>query len=109
MSEEKKLPSIGRMAVNYAKAKGRQIKKKFKGEELLVEEDEYEDRLMICRMCWDHYMLDDNGEERCNHPSCGCFLEEKAKYVTEACPLSKWPGQKELEEFEDGEEEEQEE
>jgi len=53
---------------------------------LMVEENEYEDRMAVCREC-DSY---DAKEHRCNE--CGCFLSVKGRLLAVYCPLYKWPG-----------------
>lgn len=47
-----------------------------------VSDEEYEDRLKICKTC-DRY-----NDGRCLE--CGCYLSIKARMSTEKCPLDKW-------------------
>ena len=49
-----------------------------------VSDEVYEKRLNICRSC-EHF---DAQLTKCNH--CGCLLNIKARWPTEACPIKKW-------------------
>jgi hypothetical protein len=42
-------------------------------------------RLDICNSC------DIRDDITCTHPDCGCNLTRKALWMTEDCPLEKWP------------------
>ena len=49
-----------------------------------VSDDVFKERMDICRGC-EHFNAE---SERCNN--CGCFLNIKATWNSEKCPLSKW-------------------
>jgi len=79
---EPKLPSKVRMVKNFAKAAAKHI-----GDGLRkVSIQEYQDRLDICNPC--NMRL----KNRCTHESCGCFIDKKAWWASEECPLDKWFG-----------------
>lgn len=44
-------------------------------------------RLAICQACSDWFRPSD---QRCAHPSCGCFLREKTTWRAQRCPAGKW-------------------
>jgi hypothetical protein len=51
-----------------------------------VSEGEFEERLGVCRACeWC-----DTVQMVCRHAACGCFLNVKASWSSEQCPLGKW-------------------
>ena len=50
----------------------------------IVPEDTYDERIAICKAC-DKYAKNDH---RCM--ACGCFLNAKARFGHESCPLDKW-------------------
>jgi len=71
--------------------------------EIIVEDEEFLDRMDICIEC----PRFDPGPIRC--AECGCFLEVKGRSAAMCCPLYKWPGDYEkvlLMEDPNGEEEE---
>ncbi len=49
-----------------------------------VEDAEVARRLAICQAC--EYLI--AGERRCS--KCGCFVEVKARFRTQACPQGRW-------------------
>jgi len=55
-----------------------------------VPDDVYETRLTECRRC----ELCDLQHMVCLQPKCGCFLNVKARWASEACPLGKWKSTK---------------
>jgi hypothetical protein len=55
------------------------------GEGLLISEEVATERIKICHLCEEF----DAMQNRCKN--CGCFLPPKVKFVTEKCPLGKWP------------------
>jgi len=96
MSNE--LPSKPRMLWNYLKAQGRLARHLLlSDEEVIIPEEEQEERLNICYDC-DYYMVDDDGVDTCS--DCGCPLSEKAERITEHCPFEYWPGDREWKEYE---------
>lgn len=58
--------------------------------EVLVEEEEFLDRINICRTnkC-ERYSVDEDGDECLE---CGCYLNIKAWGAGFTCPLLLWPG-----------------
>ncbi len=68
--------NLGRAVVRHAADRGQN-----------VADDVYEARLEICRNC----SMCDAARMVCLHPSCGCFLNVKARWQSEDCPLKKWP------------------
>lgn len=85
VSEPKEFPSPLRIGWNLAKAVGRHWltgARKLESEEVAA-------RLDVCRGC-ELVTLNGAGEpSRCT--SCGCYLQVKATWASETCPLSKWP------------------
>jgi len=73
-------PSVTQMAKNFAKAAGNYIKSG--GEN--VTEEEHKKRLSVCSTC------EFKKGPRCIHSKCGCFIEVKAKWASEHCPIDKW-------------------
>lgn len=55
-----------------------------KGNSVLVSEETINERLKICGECSQF-----NAEsKRCY--LCGCFMEQKVKFTSSSCPVSKW-------------------
>lgn len=79
-SSEKVLPSTTKMAYNLAKA----VTKHVAGGLRRVDVTTYTDRLQICNPC--ELRL----KNRCTHEDCGCFLDKKAWWESEQCPIDKW-------------------
>jgi hypothetical protein len=77
---EPQLPSALRMAGNFVKAAVKHVGDGMRKVEL----QEYQQRLEICNDC----LL--RVKNRCTHESCGCFLDKKAWWASEECPLEKW-------------------
>ena len=80
--EEPQLPSVARMAANLVKATAKHVADGLRKVSL----QEYQDRLNICNTC------DIRIKNRCTHESCGCFIDKKAWWASEDCPLEKWFG-----------------
>jgi hypothetical protein len=81
-------PSIVRMARNLAGSLAEVAGDAVRGRDILVEDEEFLDRLEICCNC----ELFDPEQIRCIHESCGCFLKIKGRLATMCCPLYLWPG-----------------
>ena len=81
MTEYPSLPDQGK---NLAKFTFEVLKKAMSSNALFVSDEVKEERLKICRTC-EYY---DPDQVRCKH--CGCFLEHKAGYALDSCPISKW-------------------
>ena len=78
-------PSLPEQGKNLAKFTFDVIKKALQSDEgLIVSNEIKEERLAICRSC-DYY---DASQIRCKH--CGCFLEQKAAFSIDSCPIDKW-------------------
>ena len=76
-------PSLAQRAMNLGRAIVRHVADKGQ----TVADDSYEMRLAVCREC----ELCDTARMVCRHQSCGCFLQIKARWQSEDCPLKKWP------------------
>lgn len=74
------LPPTIQLAKNFVKA----VYKHVVDGMAKVDVDQYADRLKVCNGC---ALRSGN---RCTHPSCGCFLDKKAWWASEDCPLEKW-------------------
>jgi len=83
-SDHKSYPSIGEQGQNLAKFTFQVIKKALQSESLFVSSEVKQERLAICRGC-EYY---DPGQNRCKE--CGCFLDQKASYAIDSCPVHKW-------------------
>lgn len=75
-------PSLGKMAMNLAKAAVAFATDGFH----TVDDAEFNRRLVICAACEQF----DPGPIRCKHPDCGCFMGLKARGRSMECPLGKW-------------------
>lgn len=69
---------------NAAKAAGRVLKAKLKGEDINVPDEVYAKRLATCMTC-EKYLQE---SQQCG--VCTCLIFIKAKLTTEECPLKKW-------------------
>ena len=74
--EKKKMPSIFKMATNFAKDLGKYIKEGAPN----VSHSQYTERLDACNKCPNL----DKKSMRCT--LCGCLIEHKAKWKTTECP-----------------------
>lgn len=79
-ASEPQLPSTLRMAANLTKAVVKHVSDGMRKVEL----QEYQNRLNICNDCPLRV------KNRCTHKSCGCFIDKKAWWASEECPLDKW-------------------
>lgn len=77
----KTLPSNFKLIKNFTKAVIKHVLDAGKN----VTPEEFMARLEICNGC---EMRLDN---RCTHVECGCFLDKKAWWASEDCPMQKWP------------------
>jgi len=77
-----RLPSTLKMAGNLTKAVVKHAVDGFKKVDL----EEYQRRLNICNECSLRV------KNRCTHESCGCFIDKKAWWASEECPLNQWSG-----------------
>lgn len=84
MNEEHSYPSLPEQGKNLAKFTFQLVKKALQGGALVVSQEVKEQRLEVCRTC-EWY---DPEQVRCKH--CGCFLEEKATFALDSCPIGKW-------------------
>lgn len=84
MENEKQYPSFPQQGENLAKFTFQIIKKALNQEALFVSPEVKAERLAICKEC-DWY---DPTQNRCKH--CGCFLDQKASFALDSCPIQKW-------------------
>lgn len=75
-------PSLARRVVNFARA----IMKHARAGLPVVTEEEAKRRISICETC----ELFDLNRRRCNHPQCGCNMDEKVTWGEQKCPIGKW-------------------
>lgn len=47
----------------------------------------YRERLLVCESC----SSCDTSRMVCREQSCGCYVQIKARWESESCPLKKWP------------------
>jgi len=80
--QERSMPSLAKMAGNLTKAVVKHVGDGMRKVEL----QEYQDRLNVCNECSLRV------KNRCTHESCGCFIDKKAWWASEECPLGKWFG-----------------
>jgi hypothetical protein len=77
-------PSLPEQGKNLAKFAFEVVKSAMQSEALFVSDEVRESRLEMCRSC-EYY---DASQVRCKH--CGCFLEHKARFALDSCPIDKW-------------------
>jgi len=77
---DRDLPSVTKMVGNLTRAVVKHVSGGMKKVDLLT----YQDRLNMCNEC------DLRVRTRCTHDSCGCFINQKAWWSSEECPLAKW-------------------
>ena len=77
-------PSAIKMAGNLSKAVVKHARDGFRKVTLPI----YQRRLDKCNDCIppDGFRV----KNRCTHESCGCFIDKKAWWASEECPLSRW-------------------
>jgi hypothetical protein len=80
------LPPVTNRILNYAKA---QLAHTAKGRPE-VSEEEWQRRMAICQSNQCGLATLVNERVRCTHPSCGCFLEIKARWQEQQCPVGLW-------------------
>ena len=95
MGDSKK-PNILQKGINFSKSMAKVAKHAILEGEIQVEEEEFNDRMSICRGCTAYF---DKEKETCEHPECGCYMPVKAYLAAMSCPLLMWPG--DLEKMED--------
>lgn len=83
---ESEYPSLAQQVKNLANFSFEVVKTSLEGSVpgILVNENVKEERLSVCRECPAY----DASQKRCKE--CGCFLEHKAKFAVDSCPLGKW-------------------
>jgi hypothetical protein len=84
MNESNQYPSMGKQASSLAKFTFQIIKKALHSEALFVSDKVYNERLDVCKSC-DYF---DPEQTRCRQ--CGCYLEQKARFALDSCPINKW-------------------
>jgi hypothetical protein len=75
-----KLPPGHRVATNFLRAVVKHVGNGMKK----VEFEQYQERLDVCNECKLRV------KNRCTHEACGCFLDKKAWWDSEECPLGLW-------------------
>lgn len=75
------LPPTIQLAKNFVKAVGKHVLDGFKD----VAPEQYQARLDVCNKCSLRVGI------RCTHIQCGCFIDKKAWWASEDCPIKKWP------------------
>ena len=81
--QNKQLPSLPQMAVNFGKALVKHAVNRDKRSD-----DEVRRILSLCKACPSY--LEKDGKLRCAHKKCGCFLDKKVAWASESCPEGKW-------------------
>jgi hypothetical protein len=77
-------PSLPEQGKNLAKFTFEVVKQALSSNALFVSPEVKQERLNICSTC-EYY---DPEQIRCTH--CGCFLEQKAHFALDSCPIDKW-------------------
>ena len=77
------IPSASRRVMNLASAAVRHAMSGFER----ANQDLIEARLEICRQCASCEITN----MICREKSCGCYVQIKAGWASESCPLLKWP------------------
>ncbi len=85
MTMETRPPSIPKLATNFTKAIAKHVVDGMKK----VDIDVYVERLSVCNKNECGMRV----KNRCTHESCGCFLDKKAWWASEDCPMDLWPKQ----------------
>lgn len=82
----KKYPSLFEQGQNLSKFALDLVKhiKHTGGKDLIASQELFDERMEICYGC-DKY---DSEQNRC--VECGCFLDMKARFILDSCPLKKW-------------------
>lgn len=75
-------PGLLQRGLNFAKAGIQHIANGM----VSVADEIYEARLSVCRNC----EFCDQQHMVCLKPECGCFLNVKARWASESCPLGRW-------------------
>lgn len=81
---EPEFPSFAEQARNIIGASAKIATQVVSGGDIVVSEEVRRMRILTCVHC----DLFDAPSGRCTE--CGCFIETKSKFTTEACPLGKW-------------------
>lgn len=82
MNIQPSLPSLPKLAANFIKATTKHVVNGMK----YVDNNEYERRLSICNKNECGFRVG----VRCMHKDCGCFLDRKAWWQSEHCPIKLW-------------------
>ena len=77
-------PSLPEQGKNLAKFTFEVVKQALSSNALFVSPEVKQERLNICSTC-EYY---DPEQIRCTH--CGCFLDQKASFALDSCPIDKW-------------------
>lgn len=79
----KDLYNLAKQAQTLGVAAIKHVKSGFKA----IPEEEKQKRMEICRSC---EFIDNNKPENPRCHQCGCFLNIKAGWESESCPIGKW-------------------
>lgn len=82
---EPELPPAVDLAKNLGAAVVAETAAMLRGDAKITPEQAAE-RFAVCQGC-DWFRASD---ERCAHPSCGCFLRVKTAWRAQRCPVGKW-------------------
>lgn len=85
VQEDIRLPSVPRMAVNFAKAVAKDI---LHGLPRRSDEEIVHILTTHCQGC--ELVILNERTFRCSHQGCGCHLASKASKAEEHCPVGKW-------------------
>ena len=77
---ERRPPSLAKRAKNFGKA----LVKHTADLARRVDIEEYQYRISMCNKC------ELRVKNVCTHEDCGCYLEEKAWWNSENCPINEW-------------------
>jgi hypothetical protein len=77
-------PSLSEQGKNLAKFTFEVVKQALSSNALFVSEEVKQERLKICSTC-EYYDVE---KVKCKH--CGCFLQQKASFALDSCPIHKW-------------------
>lgn len=84
-SDKPELPSTIKMGISFSKAVGRYVWNAMTDQDLYTSPEQYRTRLSTCMLCPKR-----SGKSGDQCSLCGCYLVEKAKLLSEQCPIGKW-------------------
>jgi hypothetical protein len=84
MEESSSYPSAKEQAKNLTNITGKILKQVLQGDKIIAPDAIQKARIQVCHSC-DKY---DKYQKRCYE--CGCYVDVKARFALEGCPLGKW-------------------